>query len=144
MSNEKCPICGSLSLSERKAYYSNAELNHFECEFCGESTADGAQTSKNKEHERIYLEPQNDEENYRPNGRQWCGDNVWDEGATEYVRADLAKAGIEQLRAINEILHTKVWEGFFMEAVEGSASSEVASQYADKRIKAILKQAGEQ
>lgn len=47
------------------------------------------------EHERIWLEPApGGDADY---GQQWCQDNVWGDGATEYVRADLA--AIEVLRA---------------------------------------------
>jgi hypothetical protein len=42
------------------------------------------------DHERIWLEPRTADDSYGSEGRLWCRDNVWDEGApTEYVRADL-------------------------------------------------------
>lgn len=39
------------------------------------------------EHPRIWLEPAGNDEH--DEGRTWCQDNVWGEGAVEYVRADL-------------------------------------------------------
>lgn len=51
------------------------------------------------DHERIYLEPSpGADEDY---GRQWCQHNVWDE-ATEYVRADLHEAAVEERDRLRE------------------------------------------
>jgi len=44
-------------------------------------------------HERIWLEP--DESAMSETGRLWCQDNVWGDGATEYVRADVAAAALK-------------------------------------------------
>jgi hypothetical protein len=56
-----------------------------------------------EEPERIWLQPECCAGKYE--GRQWCQDNVFDDGecedgakATEYVRADIAATRIEQLR----------------------------------------------
>jgi hypothetical protein len=52
------------------------------------------------DHERIYLEPSpGADEDY---GRQWCQHNVWDE-STEYVRADLHEAAVEERDRLREI-----------------------------------------
>lgn len=65
------------------------------------------------DHERIWLEPRPDEGDFGPEGRLWCQDKVWpgspDEGEpTEYIRADIASAEIERLRAENERLQEDV------------------------------------
>ncbi|NKK06702.1 hypothetical protein GFL93_12610 [Rhizobium leguminosarum bv. viciae] len=53
------------------------------------------------DHERIYLEPSpGADEDY---GRQWCQHNVWDD-ATEYVRADLHAALVEERDRLREAL----------------------------------------
>ncbi|ASR12104.1 hypothetical protein CHY08_34170 (plasmid) [Rhizobium leguminosarum bv. viciae] len=74
------------------------------------------------DHERIWLEPSpGADEEY---GRQWCQHNVWDE-ATEYVRADLHEATVEERDRLREALQKISQLDYTRAAVNGCASTAV-------------------
>jgi hypothetical protein len=70
--------------------------------------------------ERIWLEPG---DGAPDTGRLWCRDDVWDEPATEYVRADIHAARVAELEAHNqqliEKLHCMCGSGMDHSAWEG-------------------------
>ena len=53
------------------------------------------------DHERIWLEPFDADGNYSEpiEGRMWCQDNVWGDGAVEFVRADVVENMVAKARA---------------------------------------------
>ncbi|TBG78585.1 hypothetical protein ELG76_04005 [Rhizobium leguminosarum] len=90
-------------------------------------------------HERIYLEPSpGADEDY---GRQWCQHNVWDE-ATEYVRADLHLAIVEErdrlreaLRAEHEFLSQEArrYASFYSESSDGRNTFIIFAEMIERR-----------
>lgn len=72
----------------------------------------GAVAVRSTEFKEIWLEPAIDADPYE--GRQWCQDNVWGEGAVHYVLA----AELIKVRANIELL-CKVLEPFALMGTEG-------------------------